>query len=138
MRREEEGRSSSGPRAPGDQHTLPFFPFSLPVLPFPFLSSVFPLLCLAAMLAFAPGCTPEEEGGSRISLRNFEAIHSDMKTQDLIDLLGEPTETFAASRRMDAYWRWVDGEKKIQVLIDQTGYVVAHGSRVVKYKENLE
>lgn len=96
------------------------------------------LACVAAV--FVSGCTyaPDETGGTRINQRNFDAIHSDMTTRDLVALFGEPTETAVASRAMDYAWTWKDGDKWIEVIFEPTGHVDCRGKSVLKRAGNLE
>ncbi len=94
--------------------------------------------CLAMLVVLVGGCAPEEEGASKVTQRNFDKIRSDMKREDLVELLGDPTECRIAGPSLDARWMWIDGERQIEVVIEPNGHVLAHGTRVMKYAKNLE
>ena len=94
-------------------------------------------LLLAGALA-VPGCHPTEGENSTLTQRNFDRIAAEMTCQDVVGILGEPTEKGPLPPSGDITWIWRDGEKVIEVDFTPNGQVLSHGRLVIKRANNLD
>jgi hypothetical protein len=94
-------------------------------------------MLLAASL-FVVGCSRgQAESGGGLTADKFAQIRPNMACNDLVQLLGEPTERHMLPS-MDADWIWKEGAKYIQVTVSPAGRVHTRGQRAVKRAQNLD
>jgi hypothetical protein len=94
---------------------------------------------LAILLLALSGCGPgTNASGTKLTRENFDQIRAGMHRKDVEGVLGKPTSTIPHKTSLDAELIWKDGKREIRVMFEQSGFVRARGSQVVKEDLNLD
>lgn len=92
-------------------------------------------------LALASGCSDGPSAAAsdtRMTKRNYDKIRVGMTHQEVTEILGDPTQKGPVLPSRSCFWVWVEEDKEILVLMDETSHVEGIGSQATKYSANLE